>query len=127
MWAKAFAMCFLYTPLPLPEVVAEEINLFPSAWTAAEAVFMADQHIAWLRERVENVKLSEREAYQDWLKEATARWDVWDDLERAHRFKEDSPGACKSFLETIRRKIGHARYYAGRMPHPLPVWRFSEP
>ena len=128
MWAQALAMMWLYVPTPPPPVVATDINLFPSAWTAEQAVKMANAHISWLDERLLMCRHDQIWYYREWRREAVTLMDIWGDLLSAHWCTE--PGMETSLLYNLgelRDKIGHTRFYNGRLPHPLPLWRFREP
>lgn len=127
-WAQALAMMWLYVPSEPPPVVVTDINLFPSAWTAKGAVKMSREHVEWLEERLVMCRRDQAWIYREWLREAVWRRDVWGDLLSAHWCNE--PGMETSLLynlNELRDKIGHTAFYNGRLPHPLPLWRFREP
>lgn len=87
----------------------------PSRKLAAQA-----RDLARMRESIEPHRAG---WWYDTQCEASAAFDAWDLLLEAH----DSEAHLErrlGCLERLRTSIGWQRYYAGRMPSPVPLWRF---
>ncbi len=106
----------------------EDLARFPAQWVTAENRDLARRHIRWLEARIAVDRWQEAEL-TEWLWEARCRADLWEILHTAQQ------GCCDEYspwtetekrqcLAELKRLLGQD-YYQGRMPQPVPVYRFA--
>lgn len=105
-------------PVRPPEIPILETDLrwFPPREVAEVNYKLAQEHVDWLKLMV---KANPTEDYGPWLKDAEQCRVCWEDLYDCHRYY-----ATVWRLEFLRMRLGQESYWAGRMPPPVPLWRF---
>lgn len=100
-----------------------DLARFPPQELCWGQVRFADRHLAWLEDRGRLGLMTGEELVA--VKE-DALWcrRCWDELDSAGRafYPEESRRAA---LGRLRRLLGDGAYLAGRMPPPVPLWRFG--
>lgn len=111
----------LYSP---PDCQLEDRHRFPPLDPALAAKQFARAHLCHL----EHNQPLETWKWESWCEaKRDARWcyDCWDWLQAA----QGGEGRGKDYwlysLRRLRQLIGDEAYFAGRMPPPAPLWRFT--
>jgi hypothetical protein len=127
--------------------VEERMRQFPPAEVAANFFAMSAEHYSWVQKTGAVIPTHRREAYTAHLADAERLYDAWSYLDAATRLLEEARCLAvgrrmpiHSFLvETVESKLACARkcvnrletllgeeaFCAGRMPPPVPYWRFQ--
>jgi hypothetical protein len=127
----------------------EQLRQFPSAEVVAYNLDSSFQHISWLREAGAAIPTHRREVYAAHLADAERLQNAWLYLDRANRTLQlarhiadggriyddglyKPPDTVRSFLSTaahyieaLETLLGEEAFRAGRMPPPVPYWRFQ--
>jgi hypothetical protein len=121
----------------------ERLSHFPPAEVIAESLRIGKEHIWWLKNAGDAKPSHWREAYAAHLAEAERLYDTWNSLHRArYAFIVDRCAARQGVLnhlpdggtdleetakliEALETNIGEEAFRAGRMPPPVPYWRFQ--
>jgi hypothetical protein len=69
--------------------------------------------------------LGHAQQYEEVLEETRELFEVWNTLDDAQQGYYDEAFRRRK-LARLRELLGPADYYAGRLPPPVPVWRFEE-
>ena len=119
----AFLLALAILGLPEPDPPLTDLMWFPSYEACHKYRMFAAEHRDWLAFQAD-WHLSAQEEMAEWQIEAAWCWRVWDHLEDAGNPVMDKNWRRK-YLGRLRHQIGREAYEAGRMPPPVPVWRFS--
>lgn len=118
-----FTLLLALLAVPEPHPSLRDLDYFPCRWVTVENCRWLREHKAWLEVRSEGDPANEWDWYE-WKLEAEADWRAWDALQDAH-----NPGyhvsVRREYLDRLRRQIGPANYYAGRMPPLARIRRFA--
>ena len=106
----------------------EDKDRFPSSEIASEAIELNAKYRTWLEA---NRPLDDHTGM--WLKamtEADALWEIWQSVANLHSVTDESGNEylleeLRNRLEELRDVMGEEAYYAGRLPPPVPIWRFQ--
>lgn len=117
----AFSMCLpLWVP-QLPDVEEMDLLRFPVARLARQNYFLGYDYCQYLDACHECGALRDND---HWVLSMEARQlrKAWDLLDDAHRFQGE---VRLEKLRELRDYLGPMNFWMGRMPPPLPVWRFQ--
>jgi hypothetical protein len=127
----------------------EQVRQVPPAEIVATNVAFSQQHLCWLRETGAAIPSHRREAHAAQLADAKRLRDAWLYLDHANRILQlarrmadggriyddgfyKPPDTVRSILSTAGHSIealetvlGEEAFSAGRMPPPVPVWRYQ--
>ena len=119
----AAALVVLLSP---PATRLEDLERFPPLWAAEGNCLFQVEHRQWIDKQLEACWCEEcRAHYAGWSREQFALWWLWDSLRYAADPQRDLPTRMR-WLEEVRMILGEADWLAGRMPEPVPAWRFHE-
>ena len=118
---------------PHPELPPlSDLQRFPVRWVAQEQLRANIEHRDWLRAQQQAQPWEY--GWDFWAAENQELWSVWnllDDcwIEWDYTTDESSPGFDvdtyrRGLLAQLRDRLGYRDYYEGRMPPPVPIWRF---
>ena len=113
--AKLALLVALVRPLPPYQ---EEMRRFPDERVTAECLQMPNRYVEWSRRRQAGMPTSLRdEADEDVL---SGQWcqEAWSKLDDYHRW------GIRSCAGELRDMLGDDSFFKGRMPPPVPLWRF---
>ena len=108
---------------PYPPV--SDSNLFPSYQRCCEQYWHARDHQDWLRmQKYLDRGTPAEDLWEAWEDDARDRVRIWEaaasaQLDYGSSWKREALAYLKSLLT-------EADYYAGRLPPPLPLWRYIE-
>ncbi len=133
-WPDAVLLLCLGWGDPHPELPPlSDLDRFPVKWVVEEQLEFSRQHRAWLRVQ-QGAHPYWSADWQPWLDEAQELWDVWSLLDSAWmEWTDDGWEGGEPFdvdayrrglLAQLRDRLGYRDYYEGRMPPPVPIWRF---
>jgi hypothetical protein len=130
--------------------VEERLRQFPPPKVVGDFAHMSNEHICWLRHVGAAMPSHRREAYAAWLADAECLDDAWSYLDNAYRllgqakdladgrrvkpilfgsFPEETVEgklACaQKCITRLKTLLGEEAFIAGRMPPPVPYWRFQ--
>lgn len=109
-------LCVLWS-LPEPWPPAEDLHRFPPKAIVDQNVTFAEKHIRWLESQRDWHKGRDVDG---WLWEARECLASWTELQRCHY-----ASSTREKLHDLKWRLGWADYSAGRMPPPVPLWRFE--
>ena len=114
-------------PKLAPDVCLEDLAFFPSPELTQANVDFAREHKFWLLERTKVWLYPEERDYWDArFHDQYWRWDVWNDLNEAHKAAANGNTAYAiQKLRWVRAEIGEDHYYRAEMPAPCAVWHFQ--
>jgi hypothetical protein len=122
--------------------VEERLRQFPPPKVVGDFADMSNEHICWLRHVGAAMPSHRREAYAAWLADAECLNDAWSCLDDAYRllgqaknmadgrrFPEETVEGKLAFAQMyiahLKKLLGEEAFIAGRMPPPVPYWRFQ--
>ncbi len=108
-----------------PCVCRADLLCFPPAKIVDDALKTANAHIAWLQEQR---KFRQHDDDGGWFDSAdNCRW-CWRHLSYALWYRDaiQDDAHMRRNLMFLRMRLGNEAYYSGRMPPPVPTWRFRE-
>jgi hypothetical protein len=122
----------------------ERLSHFPPAELVAENLGFSGQHLCWLREAGASIPSHRREAYAAHLAEAELLYDTWVYLDLAsfhlklarrlaargrmgtpHLGGQTTLEIAAGYIEALETLLGEEAFLTGRMPPPVPYWRFQ--
>jgi hypothetical protein len=112
-WSRVHA----YPPL-------SDAALLPPPGVAADYLAFNSEHAAWLEKRMD-WELDRQGETRAWRAENEALRTIWQCVATA-ACEGYGPEWRREALNTLRKRLGPEDYYQGRLPPPVPVWRFSE-
>jgi hypothetical protein len=112
---------------------------FPPAEVITANLEISERHLKWLREAHSAIPSHQQIAYAAHVVEAEQLHEAWSELYSARRclkgtrFFEDGSkkkaepelDVANAFVEALEKRLGEVNFRAGRMPPPVPVWRFQ--
>lgn len=120
----AFGILLALLGAPEPDPPLTDLTWFPSHETSRKYQIFASQHRDWLAFQVEWHQWAQEEITESKM-EAAWCWKAWDHLvDASYPYLHDNER--RQHLGKLRDQIGRAAYEAGRMPPPVPVWRFRQ-
>lgn len=119
MVSLSLLLSLFQTPTPSVDV---ELQRFPPRAAVRANLDFATAHVAYLEARVALAPY--RSDLAEWLSEARRLRLAWNALDSAQIFCEETDRRCE--LDTLRELIGADAFFQGRMPPPVPLWRFTE-
>ena len=120
----AFGLLLAALSVPAPVSLADA-DRFPSGAECQAAEDFARLHLRWLEVQAAWSQSGEEDAY--WREcVAEARWcfDCWDAVGAGAANERPDAAYRLQWLARLRELIGDEDYFAGRLPPPVPVWRF---
>lgn len=101
-----------------------DVTRFPTRPEANEATQFNRGVVKWLEERraTDHIHFDE---LTETIRQTHRLYEIWD-LVRDARCEFYSPRVRRMALAELRQRLGDEAYYAGRLPPPVPVWRFAE-
>jgi hypothetical protein len=100
-----------------PPVTLEDCRRFPDHATARANLALANAHLEWLRSIRTPTGVAERQV-GNWKMEASYSQELWEAAEKA---TDESRLDALKMLKALR---GPEDWYGGKLPPPVPVWRF---
>lgn len=107
-----------------PPIALDDLRMFPPREQVRAQWRLAQWHRDWVREQAILSGGEYTEYRRQWdaaVAEAERLYAIWDTLDDACAWPEHECGRDK--LADLRDLIGHAAYYQGAMPPPVPLWR----
>ena len=121
--ALAFALSFDPVKTDEADFVRATLYRFPSKQTAEKFAELIYRHQDWIDFMV--ACRPDNEAYRDWNSDCLRCGNCWYYLSVARE-----PGVSLEVqlmaLEELRTRLGNEAFIRGRMPPPVPLWRFCE-
>ena len=121
MSSIGFTLALMFSGCGNPQV--EELCRFPPRAVAERCVDCAWAHVWWVETRM-TLDTTDGDIWHEWLVEARHCQECWSALRRVYLWQEAAPDQVRSALADLREVLGYVDFYAGRMPPPVPVWRF---
>ena len=117
---------------PHPELPPlSDLQRFPVRWVAQEQLRANIAHRDWLRAQQQSQPWEW--GWDFWAAENQELWSTWnllDDcwIEWTDGYSDDPAFDADTYrrglLAQLRDRLGYRDYYEGRMPPPVPIWRF---
>lgn len=125
MDAVALALGIGCLAMPPGDPPLSDLHRFPPAAVAEPYYKLASAHRDWICQQKPKALTRADEAFWwAWQLEADHCRRAWDHLWDAHRVTVFEVSARRRWLAKLRETIGEQDYWDGRMPPPVPVWRF---
>jgi len=122
-WVVAAGLGLLAMPAADPPLT--DLLWFPPAVVARSMRELSQKHQEWVGEQYRKaIGPCEEKFWMTWGWEARVCEEAWGDLCSAYDEGFD-PRNRRAHLGFLRDKLAPEYYYAGRMPPPVPLWRFA--
>jgi hypothetical protein len=122
--AVALAVTFSWDPMDAEHARLLDLELarFPSAQVTQASFDLNDKHLDWLNLQLEYSPTSQ---IIEWNNESSWYRRCWGNLKLA-QYQNHNLGMRLDALQSLRTELGEVPFALGRMPPPVPIWRFKE-
>lgn len=111
--------------MPPADPPLSDLHRFPAAAVAKANYDFATEHRNWVNKQ-KPLAPRDESRWLDWQAEAAHCRKAWDNLWDANQVQLYDANARRKWLYRLRVTIGEEDYWIGRMPPPVPLWRFEK-
>lgn len=109
---------------PSPDPLLTELCRWPNAGNVAAAVELGESHQRWVLKVYYEIPQGQDAYFWGWYLDCEKHLKPWKLLQVAHDTSR-SEQERQAALRELRQTLGEADWWNGRLPCPVPLWRFG--